>query len=283
MKKSKIQFGIIGNPVHHSLSPAMQNAAFKKFKLPYQYKKIKLNETQLKSFFDQLRQSDKAGINITVPHKENVIPFLDELSPEAKLIGAVNTLQLHHGKLIGYNTDGAGYVQSLLKEKKWSPKNKRITLLGAGGAARGIIVALALAGAKEIYISNRTKEKAKKLAQEFQKKLKKTRFDFSSLQAESLRKIFKNTDLLINTTPGGMQGNEILPLPLDQLPQKALVSDIVYKPSQTSLLKAAKKLGLKTQGGLGMLLYQGALAFEIWTGRKAPITLMKKALMKNLA
>ncbi len=280
MRKIKTQFTIIGNPVKHSLSPAMHNAAFKKLKLPYQYHKTKLTPSQLESFFSKLKNSDYAGLNITIPYKEAVIPFLDQLSAEAELIGAVNTIQAKDNKLIGYNTDGAGYLQSLLKEKKWKTKNKKIVLLGAGGAARGILVALCLGGAQEVIIVNRREEKTKRLLQEFKKKFPKVKMLAGSLQ--KLPHHFRNTDIFINTTSGGMKGNELPTLPLDALPRKAIVSDIVYKPRRTKLLKHAQKLKLKTHEGLGMLLYQGALAFEIWTGEKAPLQVMKKVLQKNL-
>ncbi len=281
MKKNTSQFTIIGNPVKHSLSPVMHNAAFKKLKLPYQYHKTKLLPSQLKNFFSKLKDLNYKGINVTVPYKEDVIPFLDQLSPEAKLIGAVNTLHLKNNKLIGYNTDGAGYLQSLLKEKKWKAKNKKIVLLGAGGAARGILAALCFAKAREIIIVNRGEDKAKKLAVEFKRKFPKVKIHVG--QISDLPIYFKNTDLFVNTTSGGMKGNKLPDIPLASLPRKAIVSDIVYKPRQTKLLRKAHQLNLKTHEGLGMLLHQGALAFEIWTGRRAPISVMKKSLQKNVA
>lgn len=280
MNSMKINYGIIGNPVAHSLSPDMHNAAFKRLKLSGKYKKIHLQESQLKSFLKKLRCSGYQGLNITVPFKEKVLPFLDKISPEAKLIGAVNTILVKNGKIIGYNTDGAGYLLSLQKEKKWQAKNKKIVILGAGGAARGILAALCLAQAKQITIANRREMKSQKLAQDFKRKFPKTKLQSCSLL--NIGNDLKNADLFINTTSGGMKGNELPSLPLEKLPRKALVSDIVYKPRKTALLQNARKLKLKTHEGLGMLLYQGALAFEIWTGKKAPVALMKRALLKKL-
>lgn len=282
MKQSPSYFAIIGDPVSHSLSPAMHNAAFKSLKLPYAYGKIALAKRQLPSFFKGFAESGLLGINVTVPHKENVLKYLDRLSPEARLIGAVNTVQLSKGKLIGHNTDGAGYVKSLWSESKWKPSGKKIVILGAGGAARGIVTALSLAGAKEIIIANRTPKKASRLAQELRVKLKETKWLACSLEEADLLEAFERADLLVNTSSGGMQGNALPPLPLQALPKKALVADIVYRPAQTPLLKAAKAKKLKTQGGLGMLLHQGALAFEIWTGKKAPLAAMKRALNRAL-
>lgn len=278
----KVKYAILGDPVSHSLSPAMQNAAFKKLKLNCKYEKIRLPLTQMKSFFKKVLNSNYQGFNVTIPHKENVLPYVDVLSLEAKLIGAVNTLHIQEGKIFGYNTDGAGYVHSLLHEKKWAARNKKIVILGSGGAARGIAVALSLAGAKEIIFANRTLAKAKKLAQEFRRKLKKTKWNFSSLDYNELRKIFPKADLLVNTTSGGMENNTLAPLPLGSLPSRALVSDIVYRPAKTPLLKAAQKLKLKIHAGLGMLLHQGALAFEIWTGKPAPLSTMRQALNRIL-
>lgn len=280
MKRKK--YVIIGDPVSHSLSPQMQNAAFKKLKLPCDYRKIQISKTELPSFFKKIQSYEIKGLNVTVPHKENVLPYIDLISPEAKLIGAANTLLIHEGKIFGFNTDGSGYVRSLLQEKKWKARGKKIIILGAGGAARGIAVALSLAGAKEILFANRTVAKASKLAQEFRRKLKKTKWGFSSLESDFLSQQFSKVDLLVNTTSGGMKHNHLPNLPLHCLPKKALVSDIVYRPAQTALLKTAKKLKLKTHGGLGMLLHQGALAFEIWTGQKAPLSTMKSALLKKL-
>ena len=282
MKKNQTHFGIIGFPVSHSLSPFMHNAAFKKLEIPSRYSKFEVSPKQLKSFFKKIPSNSLKGLNVTVPHKEAVIPYLDKLSPEAKLIAAVNTIRIEKNKLHGYNTDGAGYLESLRREKKWKARGKNIVLLGAGGAARGILVALALAGAKQITIANRSSEKAKILAQEFRKKFKKVRFETCGLSPENLTLPFSKADLLVNTTSAGMKGVPFPQLPLKFIPKKALVSDIVYRPLLTPLLKEAKKHRLKTHGGLGMLLHQGALAFEIWTGRKAPIAVMKKALLRKV-
>jgi shikimate dehydrogenase len=279
-KNQKSKFAIIGYPIQHSLSPAMHNTAFKALKLPFQYSKIQLTPKQLPSFFRKLRNESYLGLNVTVPHKEAVVKFMDELSDEAKLIGAVNTIVIEDSRLKGYNTDGAGYLQSLVKETRLSLRDKRIVILGAGGAARAILASLCTQGVKQITIANRTFSRAKTLAKEFQKKFNKIQLKALPLPDDHIGSLFKETDLLINTTSAELKKMPFPPLPLNHLPRHAIVSDIIYRPKMTVLLKAAKKAGLKTHGGLGMLLYQGALAFELWTGKKAPLSAMKRALEK---
>jgi len=279
----KEKLAIIGNPIKHSLSPAMQNAALRAKKIPWHYEKILLKEKELRSFLKELLEKDYAGLNVTVPFKEKVIPYLDEISKEAQTIGAVNTILVKKGKLLGFNTDGAGYLLSLKKEKKFNPRGKTIVILGAGGAARALLASLAQASAKQITLVNRTPEKANALQKEFSKKLKKIKILTAPFKEEDLKKIFPQTDLLINTSSAGLVGDFPITLPLKTLPRHALVSDIVYKPLLTPFLKSARNLRLKTHDGLGMLLYQGALAFEIWTGKKAPVSTMKKALLQALS
>ncbi len=281
MKKNKI--AIIGNPLSHSLSPAMQNAAFKKMELPFHYSKVLLTATQLPSFLKRLKtHPDYVGLNVTVPYKEKVIPCLDEISGEARLIGAVNTILIQSGRLRGFNTDGEGYVCSLTKEMRFSPRKKCVVILGAGGASRAILATLCLKGVREIILINRTGDRAKKLAKEFQKKFRKIKIEAFSFSSSHLPKLFKKADLLINTTPAGLKDKVLPPIPLNHLPSRAIVSDIVYRPLLTPLLKKAKKLGFKIHPGWGMLLYQGALAFQIWTHKNPPLSLMKKTLLRRI-
>ncbi len=284
--KNKIIFkkiAIIGNPVSHSLSPQMQNAAFKALKLPYRYSKIELSEKKLENFFKQLEKNGFAGLNITIPFKEKSLHWVDQLSEEAKLVGAINTVTVNaKGIIKGFNTDGEGYFQSLIQETKFNPKNKNIVFIGAGGAARAILVSLCRKRIKKLTLFNRTKSKAKRLCKEFEKKFPKVKFAYESLEDKNLATAFPTTDLLINTSSIGLKGKGSLNLPLKLLPKKAIVSDIVYRPRKTTLLKSAQKLKLKTHEGIGMLLYQGALAFQLWTKKSPPLPIMKKALLKVL-
>ncbi len=280
---SALHFAIIGDPVAHSLSPHMHEAAFRALKLPHRYLRIPLTAKQLPSFFKNLRKdSSFQGLNVTIPHKERVLKYLDEISEDAVKIGAVNTILNVNGVLKGFNTDGAGYLCSLKKETGFRLVGKNIVILGAGGAARSILFALAHARAKSITLANRSLARAQKLVKEFQAYFPKAELKAVPLDSSTLEKIFPTTQLLINTTSVGLHGEAFEGLPLDALSKSSIVSDIVYNPKWTPLLKDAKKQKLKIHFGLGMLLYQGALAFEIWTQKKAPIDIMRRALIRNL-
>lgn len=273
--------GIIGDPVSHSLSPLMHNAALAYCKLPYLYMPFPLKNEGLADFFASPAKRRIVGLNVTIPHKQAVIPFLDSLSREARLIGAVNTIVVEGKKLIGRNTDGAGYIRSLEEEAKYGVKGKHVILLGAGGAARAIATALGLAGAREVLIVNRTAKKAHDLAVEMGKKFPHTVTSASGLSTIDIT-YWSLADLLINATSMGMKGIRLWPLPLHKLSKRTIVSDIVYNPIETPLLRRARQLKLKTHPGWGMLLYQGALSFEMWTGRPAPVAAMKQVLIEAL-
>ncbi|OGP48631.1 MAG: shikimate dehydrogenase, partial [Deltaproteobacteria bacterium GWF2_42_12] len=222
------------------------------------------------------------GVNITIPHKESVIRFLDDISEEARLVGAVNTIVYKDRKLVGYNTDGSGYMASLKEELGFNPKSKRIIIIGAGGAARGILAALATQKPKSITVANRTLSRAVSLIKTFKGKFRDTRFEAIDLDNNMLKMSFNSVDLLINTTSVGMKQSKALKIPLETLPKIAIVSDIIYNPLETLLLKKAKKIGLTTHGGLGMLVHQGARSFKLWTGMDAPMNVMRKAALKAL-
>lgn len=274
--------GIIGDPVSHSLSPVMQNAALAHLRLPYIYVPFHVKPEGLKDFFRKLKIRRIAGLNVTIPHKQGVIPFLDSLSREAKLIGAVNTIILRNKKWVGHNTDGEGYVTSLKREAGYNVRGKHVTLIGAGGAARAIAVTLGMEGAREVLILNRTAKRAFDLAHELNRKFAYTVFAASRLEKVEPY-IWPATDLLINATSVGMKSASELRIPLQKLKATALVSDIVYTPFETPLLKKARRHKLKIHYGWGMLLYQGALSFRLWTGRNPPIEVMKKTLLDSLS
>jgi shikimate dehydrogenase len=279
--KTKI-VGIFGYPVKHTLSPIMHNAAFTALDIPYLYLPFEVKPENLKEALFAIRALDLAGVNLTIPHKVEAIKYLDEVTREVKLIGSTNTIQHKDGKLIGHNTDGKGFVTSLKEDLGFDPRGKNVLLLGAGGAGRAILVELVLQGVKSILVANRTVCRGIGLVQEFNKKFSKSKLSFISLSDLKKQRYLSETDLLINSTSLGMRGEEFYDLPLALLPSTCLVYDIIYSPLQTRLIEAAARRGLVAQNGLGMLLHQGGLSFQIWTQRKPPLKIMKEALTKIL-
>lgn len=272
--------GIIGDPVSHSLSPAMQNRAFRRTKTDYCYLPFRVTPKGLSSFVRKARAwKDLVGFNVTIPHKEKILSHLQKLSPQARVIGAVNTVVVSRGRWMGYNTDAPGYLRSLSEETGFHPRGKTVLILGAGGATRAVAAALAGAGAKRITIANRTPARAKGVALEFSRCFPKTRWSAEPLSRASLLEIFPETDLLVNATSVGLKGTRFRDLPLQKLRKDAIVSDLVYRPLITPLLREANKRGLKIHPGLGMLLHQGALAFELWTKKRPDLKVMKQALL----
>lgn len=274
-------FAVIGDPITHSLSPVLHNTALKKLKIAARYEAIQIDRKNLKNIFQKLRRGKLSGINVTVPHKQTVIRYLDTLSPTAKKTKSVNTIYWHQNKLVGDSTDGAGYIASLKKEAHCSPKNKNVVMIGAGGASLAIAVALCEAGIGSLTLVNRHVRKAQNQIRKYRKIFPKIVFNEVPATLDIFD--FSHIHLLINATSLGLKNN---PWPcldfVKKLPKGTLVSDIVYNPKWTPLLKMAKKQGLKTHFGYGMLLYQGALAFEKFTGKKAPVATMKKALLRKL-
>jgi shikimate dehydrogenase len=280
MRKS---VALIGYPLGHTLSPAMQNAAFKKLGLSFEYAPFEVAPKDLAKALKGFRGPRFAGFNVTIPHKEAVIPLLDEITPVAKVIGAVNTVVNREGRLVGYNTDGAGFIDSLKEDAKVDPKGKKVIVLGAGGASRAVSVMLAEAKASEITLSDIQEDKAHDLA-----KYIEDYFDVicTSVKTNSqvLQDKIRTADILVNTTPIGMHP-KTNHSPLGEkmkLPSSLLVYDLVYNPSETKLLATAKAAGCKTCSGLGMLVRQGALAFTLWTGEEAPVDTMRQAAEEKL-
>ncbi|MEW6614252.1 MAG: shikimate dehydrogenase [Thermodesulfobacteriota bacterium] len=274
--------GILGHPVHHSLSPFMHNTVFKHLGLNYVYLPLNVTPEDLKDSINAIRCLKIVGVNVTIPHKEKVIAYLDRIDTEVELIGAVNTVKNIDGELVGFNTDGQGFVESLKNDLGFSPKGKSILMVGAGGAARGILVSLALSGAKKIYVTNRTYNRAEKLTEEFSDRFPSVKFFALPLDNNALKNCLGDTDLLINTTSVGMNGDS-LNLPLGYLPESTVIYDIVYNPLKTPLLLEAEKAGLTTHNGLGMLVFQGALSFKIWTDVDVPVKLMRDILAERLS
>jgi len=275
---------LFGNPVEHTASPHMQNAAITKLGLNYLYVPFLVHRSKIATAVEAMRALHFQGANVTVPFKESVIPYLDELSEEAKLIGAVNTIKNENGRLIGYNTDGAGFIEALKDlSKKFTPKNKKVVILGAGGAARAVGVALARKKVKQLIFADIQEEKAKSLAAMIKSKLN---IDAKGMAPNTMQfyGFAESSDLIVNATPIGTHP-KVAECPLSNISvihPRQLVVDLVYNPSQTKFMKLAKHLGAKAQNGLGMLLYQGVLAFEIFTKEKAPVAVMRKALQETV-
>ena len=270
---------IIGDPVEHSLSPVMHNAAFKELGLNLVYLAFTVTAKELKSAISGVRSMGLKGLNVTMPHKNAVMNYLDEVDATAKNIGAVNTILSNDGKLIGYNTDGNGALMAL-KEKEVFPKGKKLVILGAGGAAKAIAYQTAK-DADELVILNRTPEKANKLVELLSKSLNK-KVKSGTLSSKVLKEELETTDILINATSLGMHPNiDRSPVPSDLLHSDLSVMDIIYNPLETKLLKEAKSAGATIVSGVEMLIYQGAVAFEIWTGCFAPVDVMKNAVLSE--
>ena len=273
-------FALIGDPIEQTLSPAMHNAAFRALGLNCAYLTLRVPERFLTDAIGGIRALGIAGFNVTIPHKIDIVGLLDELDKSASLVGAVNTVKNDRGKLIGFNTDGDGALRAL-KRKIGPIKGKKVVLLGAGGAARAIAFSLAKAGAK-LTIANRTVPNARALASTIEQKFG-INVEMVSLARAELTEALKNADVLINATSVGMYPNADQTLVSASMMHRGLiVNDIVYKPLQTRLLREARRAGGRTIDGLGMLVHQGALAFEIWTGKRAPIKVMEAAAKRQL-
>ena len=271
---------VIGHPIEHSMSPIMHNAALKELSLDYIYLAFDVPPNALEKAILGFKKSNMKGINVTIPHKEAIIHYLDELDPLSKQIGAVNTVKNEGGVLLGRNTDALGAKQALL-DAGFKIEGKKALIMGAGGAARAISFGLT-EKIDEIFISNRTEERAIKLAKELQDKtkIKATGKDTSK---KTLRTLTNSVDILINTTPIGMYPKiDVSPISKDLLNENLFVFDIIYNPLQTRLLKDAKEIGSKTLNGLDMFINQGALAFEWWTGKKPNVELMKEKIIEQL-
>jgi len=281
MKSAKLKlFALIGDPVEQSLSPPIHNAAFRALGLNCAYVALRVPKQFLTDAIGGIRALNIAGFNITTPHKIGIVGLLDELDESASLVGAVNTVKNDRGKLVGFNTDGEGALRAL-EEKVGSVRGKEVVLLGAGGAARAIAFSLSKAGAR-LTIANRTVPRAKALASTIGQKLGMG-VEVASLNRAELAGTLKNIDVLINATSVGMSPKADQTLVSASMMHRGLVVyDIVYEPLRTKLLREARRAGGRTIDGLGMLVHQGALAFEIWTGKRAPIKVMEAAAKREL-
>ncbi len=273
--------GVIGDPVKHSCSPPMHNAAFREMGMDYVYVPFWVRPEQLAAAVEGFKATNVAGINVTLPHKKEMLPLMDSISQEAELIGAVNTLVFKDGMVEGHNTDARGLIASLREEGVDDIKGMNIVVLGAGGGAQAVVVGMALEGAGRITIANRTTEKAVRLAETIGGKTG-VQVDGVSLDDRQLPEYISESDLLVSTITAGMDPSIPLVINPDWLHENLTVCDIVYIPPETNLLKAAAERGLKTVGGMGMLVHQGAISFHLWTGKQPPVGTMRRALAEAL-
>lgn len=262
--------GLIGYPVEHSLSPSMHNAAFEHLGLNCCYVTFSVRPELLGDAVRAVRALNLKGVNVTVPHKEKVIPLLDLVDEEASFIGAVNTILNDNGTLKGFNTDGKGFMESL-KDANIDVKDKKILIIGAGGASRAIGFYLCKE-AKRLGITDIDQEKVQRLVND----LKRLRDNVCHIEKVT---DLKDIDIVINATPIGLKDTDPSPIDISLLTGDKVVCDLIYK--DTFLLRSARQRGCKTLNGLGMLLYQGVLAFEIWTEMKAPVEVMREALLRG--
>lgn len=271
-------FVLLGNPLGHSISPAMHNRAFEKLGLDYCYMPVEVRSENLEKVFAGLTRMNVGGFNVTIPHKLDIIQHLDEIDPLATTIGAVNTICIKDGKTKGYNTDGEGFIRSLEEEGDIIVKNKSIFIIGCGGAVRAIAMTLAFHGAAKIYICNRTMHKAESLVSEINQKICNCA-EAIPQQLETQKKAIQRCDILINGTSIGMHPQEdVLPIDESLLHKDLVVADIVYNPLMTKLLKTAQNKGCPIVPGLGMLIYQGAAAFKLWTGQEPLVSEMSEVV-----
>lgn len=264
--------GVVGAPVRHSLSPAILNAAFDAAGLDWAYVAFEVPEGRGPDVVAAMRALDLAGLSVTMPHKAAVVPAVDRCSPLAEALGAVNCLAWDGDEVVGHNTDGGGFLASLAADAGWSASGRRCAVLGAGGAARAVIAALGAAGADDVVVVNRTAERGRAAA----------------ALAGPVGRLGDAADvaaaeLVVNATSVGMSGNPGVPVDPDVLHAGQVVVDLVYQPVDTALLVAAARAGAVAVDGVGMLVHQAALAFELWTAAPAPVEAMGAAAREALA
>jgi shikimate dehydrogenase len=280
-----VRLGVFGDPVAHSLSPQMQNAALKRCKIDMQYARFQISPDELQSALDLIRELNFVGVNLTTPHKIAASKLMDEIDDNVRRIGAINTVKIDNAKLRGYNTDGKGFARAVRQEFAVDLRDLRVMILGAGGAARATALQCARENCERLVIANRTLATAQKLAEELREYFAGPRVlgPVPRLQAipweeAAIRFQVAHLDLIVNATPLGLNRSDPSPIPARLLAPHLMVYDTVYREGRTPFVSAAIEAGARAANGLAMLLYQGALAFEIWFEREAPIEAMREAL-----
>ena len=278
-----IQLGIIGFPIGHSLSPVFQQAALDHIGIDATYSTWEIREENLNTFIDGLRSPSIQGINVTVPHKESVLPLLDHVDEWALQAGAVNTIVNRNGILYGYNTDGIGFIKGLRHNRPFDLQGKTVLIIGAGGSARGVVRALANESVGDIIIANRTLSRAQSLstlAMGLGVSARAISLDWQELSLAAVK-----SELVVNCTSVGMAHTSefgLSPLLLQQISPNSVVYDLVYNPIETQLLKEAAQAGAAVISGIKMLVYQGAASFELWFDRPAPVDVMLESADKAI-
>jgi len=279
------RLGVIGKPLAHSLSPVFQQAALDALGIDACYEAWETDPRELASMLERLRGPHYLGANITIPYKEAVAPLLDGLEEEAAILHAANTIVNREGRLLGYNTDGQGFLRALGKAG-FNPRGKAAVLIGAGGAARAVALALLREGVVSLAVANRTLERARRLAADLGPYRYEAELTALPLEAEALSDPLARCHLLVNCTSVGLAHSpqaDSLPLPAHLIPPQALAYDIVANPEETPFLREARRRGAPTLGGLPMLVYQGAASFQLWLGREAPVEVMLAAARQAMA
>lgn len=276
-------YGIFGQPLAHTVSPAIQNSALDHYGLKSIYFAFERPPARFRFLMRNLKRLLLDGFNLTVPYKEMVLPYLDRLDRQAGIVGAVNTVKKEEKVWVGYNTDVEGFIAGL-HQVRFRSKGKSAVILGAGGAARAVLYGLAQEGIACVCVANRTESKASKLIRYFKKLFPKIEWNSVPFTEAGLAQALLEADLLVHTTKLGLHPSERLPVTQKVLTscRKLAVYDLIYRPRRTHLLRLAAQAGHRVINGETMLLHQGARAFEIWTGKKAPISVMRKALRRAL-
>ncbi|UXR77356.1 MULTISPECIES: shikimate dehydrogenase [unclassified Staphylococcus] len=265
-----MKFAVIGHPIEHSLSPIMHHANFEALNLDHGYQALNIPPAHFKHIRDIVAEYELDGFNVTIPHKERIIPYLDELTDEAKAIGAVNTVRIDGEHWVGHNTDGVGYVKGLV-DYYGELSDAKILIIGAGGASKGIAYSLSQRTKHPIAVANRTLSR-----------FEDWQFEVTAYPLSEVDHIAYQYDIIINTTPVGMHTSTEQVVTLQQLKDDVLVCDIIYTPAETAFLKTAKMQGYNIYNGLDMFIYQGAESFKFWTGMQADVHVMRNRVKEKL-
>lgn len=279
IKGSTSLSGLLGYPIKHSKSPMIHNTAFEALNLDHVYLAFEVEDGHLAEALAAMKVLNAIGFNVTMPHKHKVVQLLDEVSEEVKIIGSVNTVKNEKGKLIGYNTDGMGFIKAL-QEDGVDFRDKKIVIAGAGGAARAIAVQLILEGAGEVVMVNRTLSTAEEIVNTIKSSIPSCKARALEMNEAVIKAEAADAAVLVNCTSLGMKetmDQSIVATP-DVLHSGLFVADIIYDPPKTRLMSIAEEAGCRTMNGLGMLIWQGAIAFKIWTGQDMPVDLIKKEI-----